>query len=239
MLKSKLRRWWIISGFIFILLLLWPVEYRLTRVGLIFFLLLTWFGAVLTWWEKKAACGLLVFAAGVPLIGFCLPGREVNPDELSAGYARALRSYDGVRYVWGGENRLGIDCSGLARKGLVRALLTDGARTLNGRAMRDAACLWWRDASARALKEGYRDWTSELFRAESINRADFSKLRRGDMAVTEDGIHVLVFLGEGKWIEADPEVKRVIEVAVPTENPWFEVPVVFVRWKWMKPASAH
>ena len=49
------------------------------------------------------------------------------------------------------------------------------------------------------------------------------------------GLHVLAYLGNNRWIEADPGEGRVIEVG-PTEmneNPWFQQAVVFVRWRWL------
>ncbi|MBI3986575.1 MAG: C40 family peptidase [Lentisphaerae bacterium] len=33
---------------------------------------------------------------------------------------QCLRRYEGTLYVWGGENRRGIDCSGLVRKKVIR-----------------------------------------------------------------------------------------------------------------------
>jgi len=59
-------------------------------------------------------------------------------------------------------------------------------------------------------------------------------LKPGDLAVTADGIHIMAYLGNRIWIEADPNMHKVIEVAVPTSNQWFNTPVVFVRWKWLK-----
>ncbi len=41
--------------------------------------------------------------------------------------------YQGVRYVWGGEGLLGIDCSGLVRKGLVWSQLNLGIAAIAGR----------------------------------------------------------------------------------------------------------
>ena len=131
----------------------------------------------------------------------------------------------------GGEGFLGIDCSGLVRKGLVWGELYHGLRTFNGRPIRDALGLWWHDASAMALRDGYRGWTAELFRRRSVAETDHSLLKAGDLAVTEDGVHVMAYLGNRTWIEADPRAHRVIEVNLPTDNPWFTMPVVFVRWK--------
>ena len=163
----------------------------------------------------------------------CLPGRSVDPGQLAADYSRGLRIFRGVGYVWGGEGLLGIDCSGLVRKGLVWGQLWHGLRTLNGRPIRDAITLWWHDSSARALRDGYRGWTTELFRNNTIVGADATRLKTGDLAVTTDGIHVMAYLGSQTWIEADPDVHKVIEIVLPTDNQWFNVPVVFVRWRWL------
>ena len=84
-----------------------------------------------------------------------------------------------------------------------------------------------------ALRDGYRGWTTVLFRNDSIEGADVSRLRPGDLAVTADGVHVMAYLGSGTWIEADPDAHKVIEVVLPTDNQWFKSPVVFVRWKWL------
>ena len=53
----------------------------------------------------------------------------------------------------------------------------------------------------------------------------------GDMAVTEDGVHVLVYVGDQTWMEADPVFGRVVRESVPSDMAWFETPVVLVRWK--------
>ena len=51
-------------------------------------------------------------------------------------------------------------------------------------------------------------------------------------AVTASGVHVLAYLGNGKWIEADPTASTVIEVRVPERsNAWFNMPVKIVRWQ--------
>ncbi len=167
------------------------------------------------------------------MLALCLPGRPADPERLAADYARGLRAFRGVRYVWGGEGWLGIDCSGLVRKGLVWGQLYHGVRTLNGRPIRDAIGLWWHDSSAMALRDGYRGWTSELFRGETTAQVDTSKLKTGDLAVTADGIHIMAYLGNGRWIEADPAAHQVVEIAPPMESEWFKAPMVFVRWRWM------
>jgi hypothetical protein len=73
-----------------------------------------------------------------------------------------------------------------------------------------------------------------LFASSSIDETDHSKLQPGDLAVTTDGVHILAYLGNTTWIEADPILGKVIKVSVPTDNPWFNRPVAFIRWSWLE-----
>lgn len=235
-----MTRLWIWIVLLTVIVCLCPVENQITRFALIAGMAATWLGAVLLWWRRKRIRVALMLLGILPSVAVCLPGRAVEPDPLAADYSRALRMFRGVRYVWGGEGWLGMDCSGLVRKGLVWGQLYHGLTTLNGRPIRDAVLLWGHDVSALALREGYRGWTAELFRSDSVVRADQSKLRAGDLAVTADGVHVMAYLGNRTWIEADPVANRVVEVVPPTDNPWFNSPVVFVRWKWLaEPQSTN
>jgi hypothetical protein len=117
----------------------------------------------------------------------------------------------------------------LVRQGLIWGQLKHGICTLNGRPVRDALSLWWNDCSAEAMRDGFSGITRECFRAATIGDADPAQLRPGDLAVTADGVHVLAYLGDRTWIEADPAAHKVVEVPLPTSNAWIHVPVVFVR----------
>ncbi len=236
--KKAAKRVWIWIVILTVILILYPVQYQITRCAILVGAAVTWTGALLLWWNRKAIRVTLLLAEVLPAITVCLPGRAVDPDALAVEYSRGLRLFNGVRYVWGGEGLLGIDCSGLVREGLVWGQLYHGLRMLNGRPIRDAICLWWCDSSAMALRDGYRGWTTELFRQDSIVRADPLNLRTGDLAVTADGAHVMAYLGNNTWIEADPDAGKVIQVALPTNNHWFMAPVIFVRWKWLAPAKS-
>jgi cell wall-associated NlpC family hydrolase len=231
--RKAAQRVWIWIAILTGIVCLYPVEYQITRLAIVAGLAVTWTGALLLWWKRKVIRVVLLVTGVLSAMAVCLPGRSVDPDLLAADYSWGLRLFRGVRYVWGGEGWLGIDCSGLVRKGLVWGQFYHGLRTFNGNPIRDAISLWWRDSSALALRDGYRGWTAELFREDSVAGADHSRLKVGDLAVTADGIHVMAYLGSGTWIEADPDAHRVIEVVAPTENQWFRTPVVFVRWKWL------
>ena len=233
------KRVWIWVVILTLLTCLWPVENRITRLALITGIIVIGSGALLLWWNKRGIRFTLLLLGVIPVLAVCLPGRDVNPNILEEDYVRNLRSFQGVHYVWGGEGFLGVDCSGLVRKGLFGGKLIYGVRTLNGRPIREAIELWWHDCSALALKDGYREWTSELARCNSITKMDHSLLRPGDLAVSADGVHILAYLGNQAWIEADPKENKVIEVGIPTNNPWFHIPVVFVRWKCLEITQPH
>ena len=137
---------------------------------------------------------------------------------------------EGVRYVWGGESGRGIDCSGLPRLALRRALLAQAAGG-NRRALASWAEQWWFDASAMAMRDGYRGFTVPTGSGGVVRDLDSTKLDPGDLAVTSDGNHVIVHLGGGDWIQADPGPGRVI-ISRPDEddNVWFDSWVIVQRW---------
>jgi hypothetical protein len=60
-----------------------------------------------------------------------------------------------------------------------------------------------------------------LRKSKSINALDHEKIMPGDLAVTQNGVHVLAYLGERSWIEADPACKKVIIENVPSGNTGF------------------
>ena len=189
-------------------------------------------GAAFLLWHKRKIRWIPVVLLILLYLPFIMPGREIDRESLSKYYIGSARQYEGVRFLWGGENYFGIDCSGLVRKGLIDANLREGVLSANPACLRRAFELWWYDCSARALKNSYRNWTEPLFQASSINQLDCKLLQPGDFAVTMDGIHTLLYLGDNEWIEADPGVGKVISATVPVEdNVWFNMPVQILRWK--------
>jgi hypothetical protein len=181
--------------------------------------------------RRKRALAAAVALLGVFVIVFsALPGRTVAPADLRTEYVRQLNRYNGTRYVWGGENGRGIDCSGLVRRALINAHMRIAVTTANPAALRRACQLWWYDCSALAMRDQYRDFTTPVFRAESINSITSPLLRPGDLAVTASGIHVLAYLGDQKWIQAEPGIMKVITLTAPDENGWMKQPVHIMRW---------
>lgn len=188
---------------------------------------------VLRWiWPRRrlriaVAAFLAVVAAWV-----LSPSRPVDAEALRERYVARLLAYEGVRYVWGGEGRLGIDCSGLPRRALRDALWRLGVTTFNGGLLREALRQWWFDAIAKALAEGHRDYVVPLGANGTIKEMSYQGLLPGDLAITASGVHVLCYLGGERWVQADPGHGRAIVQHGRTDtNVWFGVSVKTYRWR--------
>ncbi len=221
---------WALSIALFVVLLRQSVSYGITRLAIVVIGLLIIAGLLYFIWRQQIIrFGLMAIVASFSIF-LLLPGNPTAGKTLQPQYLSMLRSYEGSPYVWGGENHLGIDCSGLVREGLIQANLHYGFQHLNPALIRQGLEMWWFDAGADALLQEYRRYTQRQFGAASINALDHSKIAPGDLAATTDGEHILAYLGDRQWIEADPNLQKVVIEAVPTRNPWFHMPVQILRW---------
>lgn len=221
-----------LAGFIFIFALwLFPLSNRLTRTAGILLFFLVWFGSIgLVWQRPKVRFGLLLFTGAAFLFLTLPPRKKWNIESVRTDYISSLCRYKGVTYYWGGESPKGIDCSGLIRRGLIDATFLRGIRTLNPSLVRYSLWLWWNDCSAEELGRASK-FTKILFSAESLNKLDHARLQPGDMAVTRDGIHILAYLGNNRWIEADPVAEKVLILNSPgKDSHWLDESVNIVRW---------
>ena len=197
-------------------------------------------GAYWLWQKKSKWCFVLIPVLIGLLTWVFVPALHYTPlfDKLQDSYVAELRSYDGTRYLWGGENRFGIDCSGLPRKAIRNALLKTGLKEMNRDFLFLALKNWWFDTSAKALAQGYRDYCFPLNLAGTVASAPEKALKLGDLAITDDGVHVMVYLAPDEWISADPgQGKVVIEHPSELKNPWFVRPVHFFRFTLLKNAE--
>lgn len=221
---------WMLCGALFVVLWVYPIGNKLLRLtnlasGVVFFAGSLWF-----WWGKKQVRYPILAVGGILLALVLLPSRDVSVVSLQQRYTQALDRYQGTLYVWGGENRRGIDCSGLVRQGMVDATFSEGLATLNGKLIRQSLALRWFDCSAEALKDEYRGFAKKLGETKALHQHDHADLQPGDFAITSDGVHALAYLGNETWIEADPGTHKVILAKKGDANPWLARPVALMRW---------
>ena len=160
-----------------------------------------WFGFLILLWNRKwIRIGWLALPVliGIP---FLLPGRPIDRDELRSDYVQRMIELENTTYHWGGESARGIDCSGLPRRALRDALLSYGLRHADGGAFRRFLAQWWFDTSAEAMGQGYRGFTVDLNRTGEIEGITYEDLEAGDLAVTANGIHVIVYVGEHRRLD--------------------------------------
>jgi hypothetical protein len=211
--------------------LLWqPLHNGWLRYGLPVTLVAVWTGLLMLAWERKTWRIAVLCMPVVVLLPFVMPGRELDRGRLTDRYLSSMRGFEGTRYVWGGEDGRGIDCSGLPRRALRDALLDQALRG-NGRAARMWLEQWWYDTSALAMREGYRGFTRPTGIAGPLWQLNPALIQGGDLAVTRGGNHVMIHLGGGDWIQADPGPGKVItERPDQVDNPWFRSIVSIHRW---------
>ncbi len=223
---------WIASIPLLILLLLCPINSRPIRCTILLLLFAVLAGSFFFAWKNRILfLSLLSVFLGIGLF-LILPGHP--PSELSslqAPYTKALSNYENIPYVWGGESRFGMDCSGLIRKSFQDVLLKHGIFTLNPFLVRGAIDLWWNDTTAKEIGKGYERRTVHILNCASLNTVDSTALQPGDIAVTASGVHVMAYLGNNRWIGADPGEKRVTIFSIPEpRNPYFSSSMNIMRW---------
>ena len=204
---------------------------RLTLLGLwgltgAFLLILLWKQKV---WRTFVIVIMALFAAFL-----LFPGRAAtDTGQLRQRFVGQLKSYDGVSYVYGGENHRGIDCSGLVRAAMFRSLVEESIFATNPALLRAAFNLWWRDTNAIQLGKSANGLTWPKGDGSPIPMRDAQNLRPGDLAVTTSGSHVLAYLGDNRWIEADPDIMRVHIVDL-DKSQIAGQEVLLVAWRWLR-----
>ncbi|MCO4780822.1 MAG: C40 family peptidase [Candidatus Cloacimonetes bacterium] len=212
---------------------MYPIRNTAIRLALIFgfIVVATQFFVKIKDVNTKLFKWLVSFLVFIFILGVLNSTKLNDISDFSTTYISKLTSYHDIKYVWGGENKRGIDCSGLMRMALVDTLITHGLLDRNLYLIWKAFNLWYYDLSAKAIMHGYDGKTFKVFDSLSIKDIDHSKLSIGDMAATDNGVHVLAYIGDKKWIQADPTRGKVTIDHSSSKAPWLDTKVCIVRWK--------
>ncbi len=187
----------------------------------------------LLWFCRKIKLITIPILSAVVLliIWLFIPSSPIDYKEIEHSYQNALEKYKSVTYHWGGENKFGIDCSGLPRKSLRDAFLSYTINHGNSDAFKQFLKLRWFDSSAKALSKGYRNYVTPLNISGTIKEIPYDHLKPGDLAITQDGLHVIIYYGNDQWIQADPWKKIVhIQNGRTGKSSRFNNQVSIYRW---------
>lgn len=225
---------WLYAPIIFVLCLFVPPRTGYLRLLMVAMLTASVLGWLWRLWPHRGLRMALLFCFGASLALLGLPERRDThrPPRIVEAYIAALQSYEGTPYWWGGETHTGIDCSGLMRAALIDACVRDGLCRLDGQRLRHAAWLWLHDQSANDLGEHIAQLTRDAMprEAANLNSIDYTDLQPGTLAIAGNGLHILAYLGDHQWIQADPGAGNVIVERAPSTNFWFRGPVKLVTW---------
>jgi NlpC/P60 family len=217
-----------------VLVIIIPYRTSLIRAGMLTLCCLAWAGLVAVTFQHRVLRIILIVATTLSVL-FFVTNRSGTPDAdaLRRRFVERLEDYDGVRYLYGGENHRGVDCSGLVRAAMIRALADRGLASLDSAMLRSAFTLWWHDTNAIQLGKGANGLTLPIGDGSPMPMRAAQNLRPGDLAVTTSGSHVLAYLGDQRWIEADPDVARVQIVDLRTSR-IADQEVLLVTWLWLR-----
>jgi NlpC/P60 family len=216
------------------LVIIIPYRTSLIRAGMLTLWCLVWAGLAAMAFRHRVLLIVLIVATMLSAVLLVTPNaRTPDSDALRRKFVERLMDYDGVRYIYGGENHRGVDCSGLVRAAMVRALIDRGFASLDAGMLRSAFTLWWRDTNAIQLGKGANGLTLPIGDGSPMPMRAAQNVRPGDLAVTTSGSHVLAYLGDQRWIEADPDVARVQIVDLNTSHIAGQE-VLLVTWRWLR-----
>jgi NlpC/P60 family len=178
-------------------------------------------------WMLFPALLLLVLGSVLIFLGSESP----DPVRLREAYVRELRLFENAPYAKGGETADGIDASGLARTALWQAMLKQGVQQMNLRLLGPSLWkFWWRDLTTGDLIGQKYGYTVKLSNTANLAKCETKDLIEGDLAVT-DPFHVLIYCGNGIWIDASPEKGKVLSGNVGSKGNWSQLPVTVLRWQ--------
>jgi len=214
-----------------ILLFINPINRKSTNLLLITSLIALWMYIIFLSRKIKALNFTFILLPFILFFLLSLNGPTIDKEVIRTEYVKSLKKYDGTKYLWGGENSLGIDCSGLVRRGLIDTYIRLGISNFSPQYIRKGLYLWFNDMSAEALGNEYKNQTVLILSDQTLNTLDYGKIKEGDIMVTANGVHTMAYIGNQEWIQADPTEHKVIILKAPNENnSWYKTPSNILRW---------
>lgn len=203
---------------VLIALVAWPVRTGAIRATIALATATCLATLIVATWRRRHT-GKVVLLATVAVAAWVTATWRLLPPS-AARFTRSLVAYEHTPYHWGGETRLGIDCSGLIRMAMRDAFVREGR-------LGAAVHVWWVDAAARDFGTRYGDVLEAIGDVPSIR--DAPAPHPGTVAVTVDGRHTLACLDGQRWIQASPGDGAVTIRHRTDPDPWFAVPVRLYR----------
>lgn len=221
-----------ITSIALIVLFLNPINRKSTNLLLIGTLLTLWVLSLLIAWKNKILKLILIILPIILISLLSLNGPVIDKEIIRLEYVKSLKEYDGTKYLWGGETSLGIDCSGLVRRGLIDTYIRLGFLKFSPQYIRKGIYLWFNDLSAEAMGNEHNNLTVRILSDQTLNNTDYGQIREGDIMVTTSGVHTMAYIGNQEWIQADPSKHKVVILRAPdVSNNWYNVPSNILRWK--------
>ncbi len=174
-----------------------------------------------------------ILILGMGILWSTLANKPPNEEDLRGYYLKQLKSFKGARYVGGGETHIGIDSSGLARAALWQGMLKEGVKEFNPYLLGPRLWkFWWRDMSASDILSRKYGYTEFICNVDKLAGYNHSRLNRGDLAIAGGGMHVLIYIGDSQWIEANPDDGKVVinKAAADSKRQYFNMKVTIMRW---------
>lgn len=150
-------------------------------------------------------------------------------ENFNEDYIQNLLTYNDVNYVLWWEWLFGMDCSWLVRHAMVISLIKEWIRNYNWYDIMKWFKLWWSDFDVDAMLSNEYNRFIDIWVADSINKINHEFIKPWDLAII-DWVHVMAYVWGRQWIQADPEIWKVIVLKTPTSNKWFNLSVKIIRW---------
>jgi cell wall-associated NlpC family hydrolase len=112
----------------------------------------------------------------------------------------------------------------------IDAAMSSAWRDISPAHLRRALHLWLRDQGASNFENNAPIEGKRIVTLPSIKGRTPKTILPGDLAIVGDGIHVLLYLGENRWIQADPSSSTVHEDDTSNgQISWFNGKAVILR----------